>query len=103
MIIYNVTTQIAHAIHSDWLKWMHEKHIPDVMATGFFTGYRFVRILEVDETDGPMYALQFYAASREQYDAYIEHHAEVLRGDVKKMWGENYFSFRSLMEEVEIT
>jgi hypothetical protein len=100
MLIYNVTTQITWTIHEAWVQWMKEKHIGDVMNSGCFTGYRFVRILEVDETEGPTYAVQFYALDKTQYDNYIELHANALRDDVKDKWGDQYFSFRSLMEEV---
>lgn len=100
MIIYNVTTQISWPIHEAWVQWMKEKHIGDVMNSGCFTDYRFVRVLEVDETDGPMYAVQFYASGKTQYDKYIEIHANALRDDVKQKWGDQYFSFRSLMETI---
>lgn len=100
MIIYNVTTQVSWSIHENWVQWMKDTHIGDVMRTGCFTEYRFVRVLEVDETEGPMYAVQFYAQDKTQYDNYIELHANALRDDVKAKWGDQYFSFRSLMELV---
>ena len=36
MIIYNVTCNVENEILKDWLQWMVEIHIPDVMQTGFF-------------------------------------------------------------------
>ena len=37
MIIYNITVSIIDQnIHQNWLKWMKEIHIPEVMDTGFF-------------------------------------------------------------------
>lgn len=44
-IIYNVTTQADHSIAGQWLQWMKEEHIPDIIATGcftrrYFTAYR---------------------------------------------------------------
>ena len=51
MYIYNVTIQLVWGIHEDWLQWMKTKHIPEVMATGCFTDFRFVRVLEMDETE----------------------------------------------------
>ena len=36
MIIYNVTVSLVDQnIHQDWLKWMKEIHIPEVMDTVF--------------------------------------------------------------------
>ena len=36
MIIYNVTVNVEAEIHNDWISWMKEVHIPDVMNTGYF-------------------------------------------------------------------
>ena len=57
-IIYNVTTQSHHSIASQWLQWMKEEHIPDIIATGCFTHAVILRLIEVDETQGPTYAVQ---------------------------------------------
>ncbi len=100
MYIYNVTTQLAWAIHTDWLTWMQETHIPEVVATGCFTHHRMVRVLEVDETEGPTYAVQYFTETLEAYRRYITQFAPNLRLDVQKRWGEACISFRSLMEVV---
>jgi len=36
MIMYNVTVMVEESLSNDWLDWMNQTHIPDVMATGFF-------------------------------------------------------------------
>ena len=33
MIIYNVTVGVDKSIEADWLAWMKEVHIPDVIKT----------------------------------------------------------------------
>ncbi len=100
MLLYNVTTHIPHSIHAAWVQWMKEKHLPGIMNTGCFTEHRFVRLLDIDETEGPTYAAQFHADSREQYDRYIELYAPALRKDAFENWGDQFISFRSLMEVV---
>ena len=32
MIVYNVTVSVDENITSDWLAWMKDEHIPEVMA-----------------------------------------------------------------------
>ena len=100
MFIYNVTTKVAWPIHEAWVQWMKEKHIPDVMNSGCFTEFRFVRLLETDESEGPTYAVQYYAATKHDYERYIEQHAPELRKDALNNWGSNFIGFRSLMELV---
>ncbi len=101
MFIYNVTTQISHQIHDAWVAWMQEKHIPEVLATGCFTKFQFVRLLEVDESESVTYATQYYAASKADYNRYIELYAGALREDALKSWGNNAIGFRSLMQIVQ--
>ena len=45
MIIYNVTVSIDQSIHEDWLQWMKEIHIPEVMETGFFLENKVCRLM----------------------------------------------------------
>ncbi len=45
MIIYNVTININHDVHDNWLDWMRSVHIPDVMATGMFLESKMLRLL----------------------------------------------------------
>ena len=100
MIIYNVTTKVAAHIAAHWLVWMQQQHIPAVMATGCFTAYKIVRLLDVDDTEGPTYAVQYSAPSRAIYDRYVSTFAEELREDAYARWGNSFISFRSLMEEI---
>ncbi len=100
MFIYNVTTKVAWAIHEAWVQWMKEKHIPDVMNSGCFTDSRFVRLLETDETEGPTYAVQYYAATKDDYERYIADYAPDLRKDALHNWGDRFIGFRSLMQVV---
>lgn len=101
MIIYNVTIQPSWQIHDEWLAWMREVHVPDVMKTGMFTHHRILRLLDVDETEGPTYAFQYFATSKERYDHYISLFAPELRNKTYEKWGDQFIAFRSLMEVVE--
>jgi hypothetical protein len=101
MFIYNVTVHIAWPSHDRWLAWMKEKHLPEIMHTGCFTRYQFVRLLEADETDGPTYAIQFYAESKAQYNYYQSRFAADLKKEALGLWGADYHAFRSLMQVVD--
>jgi hypothetical protein len=100
MFIYNVTVKLDQGIHEAWLKWMNEVHIPDVMKTGCFEKFVFVRLIDIDESEGPTYAVQYYAVSRAQYNRYIDLYAPALRQDTTNKWGNHFVSFRTLMEVV---
>lgn len=101
MIIYNVTIKVDWAIHDDWLAWMQSEHIPDVMATGCFTGSQLLRLLEVDDPEGPSYAAQYFCNNKADYNRYIELHAANLRQKATDKWGDRFIAFRSLMQVVQ--
>jgi hypothetical protein len=99
-IIYNVTTQVDHSIAAAWLRWLKEEHIPDIIATGCFTNATILRLIEVDETTGLTYAVQYHAERKALYNRYIEMFAEVMRKKAIAKWGDQFISFRSVLEVV---
>ena len=99
-IVYNVTTQVDRHIAIDWLQWIREEHIPDIIATGCFTHATILRLIEVDETQGPTYAIQYHAESKAFYNRYIEIFAEEMRKKVTDKWGKQVIAFRSVLQVV---
>ena len=100
MIIYNVTIKIANVIQTRWLQWLKEEHIPEVIQTGCFTYATILRLLEVDDTEGPTYAIQYFAESKGLYNNYIEKHAPTMRQKSFDKWGNQFIAFRSVMQVV---
>jgi len=100
MLIYNVTTGVDKAIEQEWLIWMKEVHIPQVMKTKMFLGYRIYRVLTAEDADTVSYAIQYQAQSISKIEHYLDKFAPALRDDAKKKFGEGAVSFRTLLEEV---
>jgi hypothetical protein len=100
MYIYNITSKIDPSIHENWVTWMKDTHIIEVMATNCFTQYQFVRLLEVDDSDGPTYAIQYMANSKADYNRYLEIHAPLLSKKATEAWGNLFIGFKSLMQVV---
>lgn len=99
-LIYNVTTKVDHSIAPQWLAWMREEHIPDLLATGCFTDAQLLQLTEVDETDGLTYAVQYSSPGRERYNRYITEFAEPMRKKATDRWGALTISFRSVLRVV---
>lgn len=100
MLIYNVTTGVDKRIEQEWLVWMKEIHIPDVMKTQMFLSYRMYKVLTAAEEETVSYAIQYQAQSISQLDRYLERFAPALREEAKKKFGDKAVSFRTLLEEV---
>ncbi len=100
MIIYNVTIKLEEAIHQQWLQWLQQTHIPEVIDTGCFTKAKVLRLLEVDDSEGPTYAIQYFAESKALYNLYIEKFAGEMRQRSFDKWGNSFIAFRSVMQAV---
>ena len=100
MIIYNVTTKVSRNIASDWLKWLKEEHIPDLVQTGCFTHAVILHLIESDDEEGMTYAVQYHTESKALYKRYIDNFSEEMRKKTIHKWGDKFISFRTLMEVV---
>ena len=79
MILYNVTINIQESVHDQWLQWMQEKHIQEVLATGKFSSARMVKVLVVEDMVGITYAIQYTTDSKETLQRYYDEDAPRLR------------------------
>ena len=101
MIIFNVTIKVHNSIHNDWLQWLKEEHLLDIMKTNCFSQYRIMKLLEIDDTEGPTYAIQYFAESKSLYNNYIEKFASEMRNRSFAKWGDKFIAFRSVMQIVD--
>ncbi|MFA0961547.1 DUF4286 family protein [Roseivirga sp. BDSF3-8] len=100
MVIYNVTVSVNHDIHDDWMSYMKDTHIPDVMNTGTFTGHRFLRLVK-QEPDGSTYCIQYFTDSLSKLQQYMATHGPRLQKDVTDRYGEKAMAFRTILESVD--
>lgn len=73
MIVYEVTASVEQELCQEYERYMQERHIPDLVATGSFTTVSFER-----STDG-RYRVRYHSPTRELLDAYFAGHAPKLR------------------------
>jgi hypothetical protein len=100
MIIYNVTVNIEQSVHDEWLKWMKEVHIPDVMAKGVFTESRMLRLIGDEDSGGSTYAIQYSCSSMDEFDRYERDFAGELRKEHLERFKDKFVAFRTLLELV---
>jgi hypothetical protein len=100
MFIYNVTTRVDNSIKNEWLTWVQEVHIPEIINTGCFTEATVLRLLETDDSDGPTYAVQYRTESKAKYNLYVEKFASTMRQKVFEKWSDNIIAFNSLLQVI---
>lgn len=99
MYIYNVTTNIQEDIHEEWLQWMKNEHIPDMLKTKKFTKALMSRVMVKEEMGGYTYSVQYTCINKEMLLKYYEEDAEDLRSRSRAFEGK-FVSFRTEMEVV---
>ena len=99
-VIYNITTKVNHAISDAWLQWIKEEYVPGIVATGCFTHATILRLMEVDDTDGPTYAVQYHAISKALYNRYVQNFAADMLAKATNKWGDAFIAFNSVLEVV---
>ena len=100
MILYNVTVSIDKDVEDEWVQWMKDKHIPDILSTGMFGSARIFRVLDEDEAESTSYAVQYLADSLEHVEIYQQRYAPALREEHHAHFGGKYAAFRTLLEAV---
>ena len=100
MIIYNVTINVDEDIHQEWLQWMKEVHIPNVLRTGMFADSRVLKLLVEEESGGVTYAIQYTCADMATFNEYERTYAPALRAEVMEKYPDKFVTFRTLLEVV---
>jgi hypothetical protein len=101
MILYNVTINIDNACHDEWLQWMKSKHIPDLMATGYFIRNNILRLLNEEDNGGVTYAFQYYLQTLEDLNNYEKTHEAFFQAEHQERYRDKYVSFRTVLEVVD--
>lgn len=99
MIIYNVTVNIENDVREEWLRWMKEIHIPDVMNTGYFIENKICKVL-VDEEQGTTYSIQYTCETMDHLKEYQRQHAPRLQKEHADKFADKFVAFRTLLEIV---
>ena len=99
MIIYNVTINIETSIEQEWLVWMREEHIPEMLATRKFTKALMTKVLVEEEMGGVTYSIQYTCPDKETLASYYENDAALLRSKSSRFEG-NFVAFRTELEVI---
>ncbi|MDQ4123274.1 MAG: DUF4286 family protein [Acidobacteriota bacterium] len=74
-VIYEITAIVEPKLVEKYEKYMRERHIPDLLATGYFRGAKFTF------SSGSRYRILYEAQNMESLNKYLEKEAPRLRAD----------------------
>ncbi|MBE5321355.1 DUF4286 family protein [Pedobacter sp. MR2016-19] len=99
MFLYNVTLILEDAAAEEWLQWMQDVHIPEVMATGLFVSNRLLKVVD-SPNEGVTYCTQYVVETLDNYNKYQETFAPALQAELNERFKNRFVAYRSLMEFV---
>jgi hypothetical protein len=89
------------AIAEEWLQWMVEVHIPEVMQSNCFESYKILKLLtHAPDDNGVNYAIQYTAKAMKDYETYRDDFAPALQAKTLARYGDSVLAFRTLLEEI---
>jgi hypothetical protein len=87
------------AIHDEWIVWMTNEHMPEVLATGKFVDVKMYRVL-LEKEDSITYSVQYFAENLEQVQLYLAEDAHELQAKHQQKYADRVVSFRTVLEEI---
>jgi hypothetical protein len=99
MLIYNVTTIIEPDIQQDYLDYMKNEHMPEVMATAKFINCNLFQLTE-PVNEGLTYCAQYVANTQEDLEDYRQNHSPALQAKFQIKFPAKVVAFRSILEKI---
>lgn len=102
MGVYIVTINIKRQVEEEWLQWMKQEHIPDIMNAGFFTSYEIFKVVIPDTvSDEAVYQFHYRFNSIDDYYQYAEKAApEFQRKHSEKFLGK-FKASRAILKKID--
>lgn len=100
MYLYNVTIIIEDSAAEEWLTWMKESHIPEVMATGKFASNRLLAVVD-SPNEGKTFCVQYVAETLTDYQSYQDEFAPALQAKLQQKFENRFVAYRTLMEYID--
>jgi hypothetical protein len=101
MIIYNVTISLDAKIQAEWLAWMRQTHIPEVMQAGGFLQYKICRLLHPEPEEGVTFAIQYTCDSMDILNEYTTNQSAALQKKHHDKFAGSYVAFRTILEIID--
>jgi hypothetical protein len=100
MIVYNDTVILDDTIEQEWLQWVKEVHIPAIMATGHFSSYRILNIID-SPNEGVTYCIQYNADTIEEFNQFYTKHLFKFQDAHQQQFAERFVMFNTLMKTID--
>ncbi len=101
MIIYQVSCTMSIDLAEKWQNFFLEKHLDDVVNTGYFHSYSFRRVIDDSDTGEVTFIAEYQTDSLEKIEAYNQHAAPALKKEVIDLFEGQFTASRQLFEIID--
>lgn len=101
-LLYSVTVNIQNSVREEWLRWMMEIHIPEVMATGCFEKnyIREVVFPEPEDDDSATFNISYVCAHPIILQEYLDNFASDLQNKHSAKYEGKFVAFRTVLKDI---
>jgi hypothetical protein len=101
MYLYNITYNISEEVHEEWLRWMREIHIPEVVKEAQFSGAKLIQVLIDEDMGGITYSVQYQMSDKNLLDNYIKDKSQKFNSEMNKLFLNHYVSFSTELRVID--
>ena len=101
MLIYNVTSHVEPKIEKEWLLWMKQKHLSEMLATQKFSMAKIFKVISDKDHGGVSYAVQYHCENKNTLDEYLKNDAKDLQKKENEKFGKSILFFRTELQLIE--
>lgn len=100
MIIYNTTIKVDWDIHNEFKLWVEEEVLVNATSIESIQNSKFLKLLDVDTSDGMTYCIQHYFDSMENYNQYKLTGDRAFKEALATRYSDKLVIFASVLAEV---
>ncbi len=101
MFVYSVRVSAEKKIKDDWLRWMKEKHIPDVMSTNCFQSYEIYEVMNEDNSSGNTeFIINYFYEEEDSFERYQKEFAPALQKEHTELFKGKFTASREILKRV---
>lgn len=97
---YNITTLVPEEIEEEWVKWIVEIHLKEILDTGLILQHYLYKLRDKNVQEGVTYTLQIFFKHLQDYEKFKTLYEQKLLEKRKENWGNACLSFISSMEVI---
>ena len=97
VVIYEVNLTINDDIENAFLEWL-EEHIKEILT---FEGFQSANINKVEVEGSTQYSVQYQLTNRESLQSYFDNHAQKMREDGIKRFGNQFSATRRILHQTK--